>query len=369
MLAGCLPLGIAFWWLWSPPRMLEGDALMLWIAAAILIFFTSFTMVEMTHTALGAELSRDYHERTLIFGVRRFLFGAGSLGTVAAIAAFDLGDDPRAVGFVAGGAGAAVLIGATLYAVWVLREPPEHQAQGSAPFIEALADVARNPHARLLLAIALLQQAGVASLVSALPFFSDYAIDTPGMTSFYIGAFLVASLIGVPLWLHVAPLYEKRALFMTAMTVVALAICTIGFVGEGQFGLALAIAFVAGLGSAGCDALGPSIQADVVDYDELRTGQRKEGAYFAIWAFVAKLAGALAVGWTGLLLDVLGFAPGAVQSDAVRLGLRVLTALAPATLFMGGVLLFFRFRLGAAEHARIRAELAARAGLAPRAVI
>ena len=369
MLAGCLPLGAAFLCLWSPPQALAGPGLTLWVGAALLVFYTAYTMVDMTHIALGAELSPDYHERTLIFGVRRFLIGAGSLGTVAAVAAFDLGGAPRAAGLVAGAAGAALMIAATLYSVAVLREPPEHQAHSSASFRGSLADVARNPHARLLLAIALLQQAGIASLVSALPFYSDYAIATPGSTSLYIASFMIASLIGVPFWLRIAPLYEKRRLFTLAMAGVGLSISTIAFVGEGQAWLAAAIAFLGGLGSAGCDALGPSIQADVIDYDELRTGQRKEGAYFAVWAFVAKLAGALAVAWTGFLLDALGFVPGVAQSDGVRFGLRMLTAFAPAALFLSGVLLFLRFQLGASEHARIRAALAERATLAPRAVI
>ncbi len=369
MLAGCVPLGAAFLFIWSPPAALEGTALLLAVGAALLVFYTGFTMVDMTHTALGAELSRDYHERTLIFGVRRFLLGAGGLGTVAAVAAFDRSDAPRAVGLAAGAAGAALTIAATLYTVWAVREPAEHQAHGSSSFLRSLGDVGRNPHARILLAIALVQQAGIASLVTALPFYAKYAIATPDATSLYIASFMLASLLGVPIWLRFAPFYEKRRLFILAMTAVGLAIALIGCVGEGQTGLTAAIAFAAGLASAGCDALGPSIQADVIDYDELQTGERKEGAYFAVWAFVAKLAGALAVFWTGQLLDALGFVPGVAQNSAVRFGLRALTGFVPAVLFTAGVLMFLRFQLGAREHARIRAALDARATLAPRAVI
>jgi GPH family glycoside/pentoside/hexuronide:cation symporter len=369
MLAGCVPLGAAFLGLWSPPSGLTGTPLLLWIGAALIVFYTGFTMVDMTHTALGAELSRDYHERTQIFGVRRFLLAAGGLGTVAAIFAFDLGGAPRAAGLAVGVAGGTLMIASTLYTVWVQREPAEHQTHEGASFVQSLSDVARNPHGRLLLGIALFQQAGIAALVAAIPFYSDYAIATPGGTSLYIASFMLASLLGVPLWLRIAPRYEKRRLFTFAMTWVGLTIVAIAFVGEGQAWMAAAIAFFAGLGSAGCDALGPSIQADVIDYDELETGQRKEGAYFAVWALVAKVAGALAVGSTGVLLDGFGFVPGAAQTEDVRFGLRLLTGLVPAVLFLGGVLMFLRFRLGASEHARIRAALDARAALAPHAVI
>jgi glycoside/pentoside/hexuronide:cation symporter, GPH family len=367
MLAGCVPLGVAFVCLWSPPAALTGTGLLLWIGAALFVFYTAFTMVDMTHTALGAELSTDYHERTQIFGVRRFLLGAGSLGTVAAIGAFDNGGG-RTAGLVASAAGGALTIAAVLYTVWVLREPPEHQAHG-ASLLRSLSDVARNPHGRRLLAIALVQQAGIGALVNALPFYSQYAIATGESTWIYIASFMVASMLGVPLWLRVAPRYEKRHLFILAMLAVGLSIALIAFVGEGQVWMAALIAFGGGLGSAGCDALGPSIQADVIDYDELKTGQRKEGAYFAVWAFVAKLAGALAVGSTGLLLDWLGFVPGVEQNESVRFGLRLLTAFAPAALFLLGVVMFLGFRLDAREHARIRAALDERTALAPRPAI
>jgi len=51
-----------------------------------------------------------------------------------------------------------------------------------------------------------------------------------------------------------------------------------------HLGLMFIMAVFAGL-AAGCGGIGPSVQGDVIDYDEHRTGERKEGSYFAAWNF------------------------------------------------------------------------------------
>ena len=44
--------------------------------------------------------------------------------------------------------------------------------------------------------------------------------------------------------------------------------------------------------------LPPALQADVVDFDRLRSGQARAGLFFALWSMSTKLALALAVGIT-----------------------------------------------------------------------
>jgi hypothetical protein len=90
-----------------------------------------------------------------------------------------------------------------------------------------------------------------------------------------------------------------------------------------QTGDVLLVAVLAGLGGAagGCGAVvAPSIQADVIDFDEYRSGQRKEGAYFAAWSFVFKGASGITFMLTGLVLQFSGFVPKVEQNP---------TALAP----------------------------------------
>jgi GPH family glycoside/pentoside/hexuronide:cation symporter len=113
----------------------------------------------------------------------------------------------------------------------------------------------------------------------------------------------------------------------------------------------------------GCGAVvGPSIQADLIDWDELRTGERKEGAYFALWSFVRKGAFGITAGAAGLALGWTGFVPNAEQPPETLLALRALFGLFPGACFLLGTVLFLRFRFTQDEHAAVQAALAARRG-------
>jgi GPH family glycoside/pentoside/hexuronide:cation symporter len=103
--------------------------------------------------------------------------------------------------------------------------------------------------------------------------------------------------------------------------------------------------------------VGPSVQADVIDYDEYATGERKEGTYFAVWNVARKCATGV-TGWlTGLALQAAGFQRNAVQGEATLLVMRGLMGLFPLLAYAIGFLLFLRFRLTEPEHRGIRREL------------
>jgi len=341
MLAGALPMAAGFLMLWAPPESLAGPALGAWMGAALLLFYTALTMVDVPHSALGAELSTDYHDRTRIFGARRILFGLGTLGAVASIGAF--------------------AVATVVYMALRVPERAEYQGRGATHPVSAVQDILRNPHARLLIAVFLIQQLGLVSLTASLPFFSEYVLKTPEYTFVYIGLLFVTSILGVPIWLRLAPRYEKRSLLMLSMGGVASVIGLLALAGEGDVAFVCSIAVIGGLFAGGADVMSPSIKADIIDYDELQTGQRKEGAYFAAWAFAAKTAAGLSTIAIGFALAWLDFVPNAEQTATVQNGLRVISALVPAVLYSAGALLFMRFRLTQNEHARVRAELDARA--------
>ena len=100
----------------------------------------------------------------------------------------------------------------------------------------------------------------------------------------------------------------------------------------------------------------------MIDWDEVRTGQRKEGAYLATWSFGEKIASALAAALVGAALEWVGYEPHAAQSGSVRLVILALMSFAPALCHAISALLLMRFGLGEEEHARIRRELASRNG-------
>ena len=108
---------------------------------------------------------------------------------------------------------------------------------------------------------------------------------------------------------------------------------------------ALGICLVIGFGQGCGSVAAPSLQADVIDWDARRTGERKEGAYFAAWNLAMKAASAGAVAIAGIGLDLAGFVAGAQQPPGVVLAIRFLAGALPALIMIAAILLLRGFQL------------------------
>src|SRR5580698_3743289 len=81
MLPGAIALGPCFYLLFSPPRSLGHTGLFLWLFAFWVAVRVTGALYRIPYLSLGAELSSDYDQRTVIFAIRA-LFGL--VGALAA---------------------------------------------------------------------------------------------------------------------------------------------------------------------------------------------------------------------------------------------------------------------------------------------
>ncbi len=360
LLGVAIPLVVVFACLWSPPARLAPVELALWTGVCVVLFQATVNFWQMPHDALGAELSDDYHDRNRVFGTKRVVFGTGALMVFAAVAWLTSASNPRAVARSIAIAASAVTLALMLYMVLRVRERADFQGRGGTRPLDALADVWRNPHARLLLFVFFAQQLGIGTIMVAAAYHTDYVLGSAGALSLVLGSFFVVSIACVPLWIALGRRFEKKTLLVASMAVVCLAFGGMFFVGRGDVALLVSLAALAGAAGSAGDVVFPSLGADVIDWDELRTGERKEGIYFASWNFVQKTAQGVAGVATGFLLAASGFVPNQPQTETATLAIRALMSAYPLLCYALGTLAFLRFGLDRAAHAAIRAELDAR---------
>ena len=127
----------------------------------------------------------------------------------------------------------------------------------------------------------------------------------------------------------------------------------------GQLGAMLLFMVVAGF-VTGCLTLFASQAIDVVDVDELQTGEQRAGAYFGIWAFGLKFAVALGQFFAGRLLDIVGYVPEQAQDPATLWWLVVLVGPLQSLVTLVGLFVFRRINFEEADVASVQAALAAR---------
>jgi len=358
LLGSAIPIAVLSWMMFSPPPELEGFWLHAWIAFGVFGFYTAYTAFDVPHMALGAELTHDPQVRNRVFGARQFvrvlaMLGAYTLG----VGVVRTGTRDEA-GMLALGIGALTIV-VMLFAVWAMpSERAEYQGRGPKNPMKAVADVWKNPNARLLLFVYFVESMGTGAIGVLVPFVLKYIMEMPEFTAHMLMVYVGSTMAAIPLWVALGRRFEKRKLWLFAMVQSAFGFGMLMFVGVGDWQIMAFSSLLSGSAGACGNTLGQSLKADLVDVDEHRTGERKEGAYFSAWSFVGKVGGALMVGATGIALELAGFDKElADQSETVKDTMRLLMGGSPLVLYLLGAAIFSRFSLSEAEHARIRAEL------------
>ena len=100
---------------------------------------------------------------------------------------------------------------------------------------------------------------------------------------------------------------------------------------------------VGGMSFGNYISLPASMVADLIDWDEVQTGKRREGAYFAIWGFATKL-GAAVTGFAALqVLEHVGYVPGQPQTELVKTWMLVMYSWFPMAFYLASFLALQRF--------------------------
>ena len=381
LLASVLPLGLTFFLLWSPPQGLGSWGNFLFLTFAYILMDAFFTLYATPYLALGAELSRDYHERTQVATVRALFHGLGAVlaliclskivggsaatlqeGTVAL--PVTLPPEVLRTGFAKVGAllgGVMVLCGlVAFYGSRELLPPRTGERVSLSAFWRGLMGTLQNrPFRVVLLTFALMSLGGSLHRPLTIYIFSDW-LGMEQQLPAVMFLFLLSAMLSLGLWTRLARRLGKNRAFQLciAWSVLVLSLFPLLQADMPRQVFYLFIIF-AGLGAGGYE-IPPSIAADVIDHDELRTGQRREGAFFGVWTLMMKLVAAAAIALVGVALDLIGYVPNQPQSVSTLWGLKMLYGPVPAFFLFLSLLIFRRFPLTQESHAEIQRQLQAR---------
>jgi GPH family glycoside/pentoside/hexuronide:cation symporter len=130
--------------------------------------------------------------------------------------------------------------------------------------------------------------------------------------------------------------------------------------GPGEAAIYGVLVVLSGIGFGATLAIPSAIQADVIDYDELLTGERREGQYIGLWSISKKFAAALGVGVGLAALGMAGYTPNVEQTEQVQLTLRTLYALVPSICNILAFVIALAYPISSQVHRNIRDAIALR---------
>ncbi|MEM1344360.1 MAG: MFS transporter [Pseudomonadota bacterium] len=338
-LAASVPLIVlAAWQALVPPAEAGLSHAVLWLFLLTL----GWTMAQTPYTAWGAELETSYEGRTRVTSWRE---GFVLIGTVAATLLYFLGGEGGA-GLYAVAIFVVVALPLTVALTLTFVREGELLDTRRLSFAEGWAALRANAPFRRVLIAWFINGAANGLPVTLFLFFVEYRLGAPEATGWLLLLYFVTAIAGIPFWSWAAGRISKHRAWAFAMLyacgVFALALT----LGEGDVAAFAVITVLTGLALGADLTLPPSIQADVIELDRLRTGAARAGLFFAIWQVATKASVAVSSGVGLILLDASGFDAVAKTNTPEALWvLALLYAGAPIVLKLAAVALMWRFPL------------------------
>lgn len=373
LVIGGLLIGIAFALLWMVPRDWSKEWMFAYFVVTSLFFYTVVPIYAIPHGALGMEMTSDYHEKTNLFAYASFIGNVGALTLpwvyYLANRPFFGGDTVNGIKWVCLGM-AVILTGAAMWCALACREGKLHQARAQArvPIVESFKTTYRNgTFVRLVTAFVLLIVAFqlVMGFNNYITIFYLFGGDTKAASSImaYNGTlWAVTGLAGAFPMAWLSKHYGKRfTVIFALLLIIGGNLTKIICYNPAHPFLTMIPTVCLSLGMVIGFSLVNAMIADICDEDELASGIRREGIYFAVYNWWWKVAVSIATVLSGYLQRLTGFVEGAhTQSDATLFWLRAWEIGLPPTLCLVSVWLLFKYPLTEARAYEIKDLLKAR---------
>ena len=370
LVVGGLLIGVAFWLLWTVPRDWSKQGMFAYFVVASLFFYTVVPIYAIPHGALGLEMTEDYHEKTSLFAYASFIgnIGAFTLPWVYFLANRPIfgGDAVNGVKWVCLGM-SVFLTASALVCAFVCREGKLKQAsvQKPVPILQSFSTTYRNRTFVLLVAAFVLLIVGFQLVMGFNNFITIYYLyggDHATASSLMAENGTLWALVGIagviPMtWLS-KRLGKRTTVILAFLVIIAGNLAKIVCYNPEIPRLTYIPTICLSLGMVFCFSLVNAMIADICDEDELASGIRREGMYFAAYNWWWKVAVSIATVASAYIARWTGFIEGAsTQSAHTMLWIRVWEIGLPPVLCLLGVGLLLRYPLTEARAYEIKALL------------
>ncbi|MBE0687683.1 MAG: MFS transporter [Anaerolineaceae bacterium] len=359
MLLGAIPFGLSIWLLFSLPPGLVGVKAFLAVLGSFLLADTTQTLVSVPYYALSAELTYDYDERTslisirMIFTVLGYILGAAATTAVAGMF-MNMGWTKNAAYSGMGAVFGVVAIITLLITTYGVKETPRPDLLPAKMLLkEQVSQVLKNRPFVQYMIMSTIISISFTLLTALLPYFITYQLNMADQTSFIMLVLLGTIAIFLIPWRMVSKKMNKGPAYALGLFIASIAIVTAFFLPQGPTPWIYAIAFVAGLGFSAQYVFPWSMIPDVIEVDASKSGERHEGIYFGVNAFLGKITGAIGIAVAGWALDLYGYVPDAVQTARALFGIRFFYAIVPVIAFMIALPLLIWYPITREKHAEL----------------
>ena len=368
---------------WVSVKFLGVSVVFWYMMFSTMFYIPIISSFTVPYYSLGAEMTPDYEERTSIMSYRSVAQKVSELGNFYALRFTNL------AWFLIPGTGQKnTLLGIQIYtailglvmavfAVIIFFRVKERyyekvvvNIKESISILSGFGETLRCVPFRKMMVVGIAFTLGT-SMVGSLGYYATVFYVAQGDKiigdnwQFWMGvAFMLGGLIGVPIHAFLSHHIGKRRAVVVA--------CLIGICGYGGswflytpkiIWLQTVASCLMGMCAASLWMLHSSIGADIIDYDEINTKERREGSFTACASYILKLGNSLGYYVSGLILTWAGFTwKLKVQAPETIFWIRASLATLPVVGLIVAIFFVLRVRLTKQKTQEIRKELEERRG-------
>ena len=364
LLFGFIPFGLSFARMWYRPP-LEGQwALTAYYAFAYFIYDSLFTVVSMPYVALTPELTQDYDERTSLTSYRMVFSLIGSLVAFVVplmiIGTLEPGNTDRVarMGLIFGAISALPL----LFTFLGTREKDEYASLPQPGLKDQFRAVRGNRPFWFAAGVFLFTWTAVEIIQIMLLLFLKYRMRLEKESDLVAGAVFITAIFVLPFWVWVSQKTDKRQSYIYGMFFFIAIMITMGFLSPSLgFPAVIGLACFAGIGVSAVHVLTWAMIPDSVEVDELESGARHEGMFYALVTLFRKVASSIAIPMTALVLGWSGYVSNSAQQpESAVWAIRILIGPIASLFLLAGILFARFYPLSRDAHAETREKIAAR---------
>lgn len=325
----------------------------------ILLYYTAQTVLDISSSALGSEMTLDYDERSTLATYKNFFCMAVVIivsPTLMLVTYF--GEKLESPDFGWSCALAIYMIIALIFIFILWKTTKGYERYGgdeeTVKFsFRDLKEVFRNKATRVVMIIFALAVFGNTINLSLQVYYYSYYMEMNeaqiASVMMVIGILSCVGAFGIDV---LCKKVSKKSAWIIAMGIEGLAmVLLIGFVlNPGNIGMLYLLVLLMALGTCAVYQVPWSMIPDCVDVNELESGKRTDGVIFGFVAFIQKVSGAVAMALVGVLLTAIGYVEGAAQSVETLTGLKYMYAFLCGGIFLVSVIVVIKYPLSKARH-------------------
>ena len=366
MLGGVIPLFIAMIIMFTNPSLVMGagisqTTIFIYTMVVYVILCTAYSTVNIPYSSLAPEMTTDYNERTSLNGYR---FGFAAIGTLLgaglALPIVAIAPDKN-LGFVLMGLiFAGVMLASALITIFTVKEPAELKPAKTMGFMQTYAQVFRNGPFVIILLVYILNLIAITIASGIVIYYFKYILGDESATTWAMLALIGTAILFIPVSVFLSKRLGKKKVYGAGFIIMAAMLMVLFFFGHTQgVTFTLIIMFLMGTGFGFTYAMPYAIVADAIEYDYLRTGERREGAFFGFWTWGFKIGQALAIFLMGVTLEAMGYAANVMpQPETAQLGIRLFLGPISAAIFVIAAIILYFYPITEKRYKEILKEIA-----------